>query len=70
VLIYGVTAFVLAAVAAPVGLRPRFLLLAFPLVVAFGTYLRGRAYLGAVVVSTVLLAVVTALELGSTAVFP
>jgi hypothetical protein len=70
VLIYGVTAFVLAAVAAPVGLRPRFLLLAFPLVVAFGTYFRGRAFIWAVAVSTLLLAVVTALELGSTAVFP
>lgn len=70
VLIYGLAAFGLAAVAAPVGLRPRFLMLAFPLVVAFGTYFRGRAYIWAVAVSSLLLAVVTVLELASTAVFP
>jgi Mannosyltransferase (PIG-V) len=70
VLIYGLAAFVMAAVAAPVGLRPRFLMLAFPLVVAFGTYFRGRAFVWAVAVSAVLLAVVTAVELASTAVFP
>jgi hypothetical protein len=70
VLIYGLGAFAMAAVAAPVGLRPRFLMLAFPLVVAFGTYFRGRAFTWAVAVSTVLLAVVTVLELASAAVFP
>jgi hypothetical protein len=70
VLIYGLVAFALAAVAAPVGLRPRFLMLAFPIVVAFGTYFRGRAYLWAVAVTALLLAVVTTLELASTAVFP
>ena len=46
VLIYGLAAAFLAAIAAPVGLRPRFIMLAFPLVVAYGTRLRGRAYAG------------------------
>jgi hypothetical protein len=70
VLIYGLTAACLAAVSSPVGLRPRFIMLAFPLVVAYGTRLRGRAYVGAVVVSAVLLTAVTVVELASTAVFP
>jgi hypothetical protein len=70
VLIYGLTAACLAAVSSPVGLRPRFIMLAFPLVVAYGTRLRGRAYIGAVVVSVVLLAAMTVIELASTAVFP
>jgi hypothetical protein len=70
VLIYGLAAAALAAVSAPVGLRPRFVMLAFPLVLAYGTRLRGRAYIAAVVVSTVLLAVMTVLEVGTTAVFP
>ncbi len=70
VLIYGLTAAGLAAVASPVGLRPRFIMLAFPLVVAYGTRLRGRAYVGAVVASAVLLAAMTTIELASTAVFP
>jgi hypothetical protein len=70
VLIYGLTAAALAAVSSPVGLRPRFIMLAFPLVVAYGTRLRGRAYVGAVVVSAALLATMTVIELASTAVFP
>jgi hypothetical protein len=70
VLIYGLTAALLAAVSSPVGLRPRFIMLAFPLVVAYGTRLRGRAYIGAVVVSAVLLTAMTIIELASTAVFP
>ncbi len=70
VLIYGLAAAGLAAVSSPVGLRPRFIMLAFPLVVAYGTRLRGRAYVGAVVVSAVLLAGMTVVELASTAVFP
>ncbi len=70
VLIYGLAAALMAAVAAPVGLRPRFIMLAFPLVVAYGTRLRGRAYAGAVIVSTLLLIAMSALELASTAVFP
>jgi hypothetical protein len=40
------------------------------LVVAYGTRLRGRAYVGAVVASAVLLAAMTTIELASTAVFP
>jgi len=70
VLIYGLAAALMAAVASPVGLRPRFIMLAFPLVLAYGTRLRGRVYIGAVVLSALLLTAVTVLELGSTAVFP
>ncbi len=70
VLIYGLAAVVIAAVSSPVGLRPRFVMLAFPLVLAYGTRLRGRVYSAAVVVSVLLLTAMTVLELGSTAVFP
>ena len=70
VLLYGLAAAALAAISAPVGLRPRFLMLAFPLVVAIGTRLRGRAYAGVVAVSVCLLLVMSLSTLASTAVFP
>lgn len=70
VLIYGLAAGVLGAISAPVGLRPRFIMLAFPLVVAYGTRLRGRAYAASLVVSSALLVAMTALEFVSWAVFP
>lgn len=70
VLTYGLLAAALAAVAAPVGLRPRFVMLAFPLVVAVGTRLHGRAYRWVVALSACLLVAMTALELASSAVFP
>jgi Mannosyltransferase (PIG-V) len=70
VLLYGLAAAALAAISAPVGLRPRFLLLAFPLVVAIGTRLRGRAYAGVVALSVCLLLVMSLSTLASTAVFP
>ena len=60
----------LAAVSAPVGLRPRFIMLAFPLVIAFGTRLRGRPYTWAMVVSVAFLLVMTLTTLASSAVFP
>ena len=70
VLIYGLAAAVLAATASPVGLRPRFVMLAFPLILAYGTRLRGRAYTGALLASAVLLVAMSWLEFGSWAVFP
>ncbi len=70
VLLYGLVAVAMAAISAPVGLRPRFLMLAFPLVVAMGTRLRGRAYGWTVAASVCLLAVMTLSTLASTAVFP
>jgi hypothetical protein len=70
VLIYGLAAGLLGAISEPVGLRPRFVMLAFPLVVAYGTRLRGRAYAAALVISATLLVAVTALEFASWAVFP
>jgi hypothetical protein len=70
VLLYGLVAAAIAAGSAPIGLRPRFLMLAFPLIVAVGTRLRGRAYGWTVAVSVCLLVVMTLSELASTAVFP
>jgi len=70
VLLYGLAAAAMAAGSAPIGLRPRFLMLAFPLIVGVGTRLRGRAYGWTVAASVCLLVVMTLSELASTAVFP
>ena len=70
VLSYGVTSLVLAAISAPVGLRPRFLMLAFPIVIALATRYRGRTHRWLVGISAVLLLGVSVLELASRAVFP
>jgi len=70
VLLYGVCALGAAAVSQPVGLRPRFLMLAFPIVVALGTRYEGRVHRWLVAVSAVLLVGFTVLELASRAVFP
>ncbi len=70
VLLYGLVAAGMAAISAPVGLRPRFLMLAFPLIIAVGTRLRGRAYGWTVAVSACFLAIMTLSTLASTAVFP
>jgi len=70
ILVYGISAAVLAAVSEPVGLRPRLLFVAFPLVMAIGIWLRGRVYAGVVSISIALLIALTAYEVCSYAVFP
>jgi len=70
VLLYGLCAAGAAAISQPVGLRPRFLMLAFPMVVAVGTRYGGWTHRVLVAVSVVLLVLFTILEVGSTAVFP
>ena len=70
VLSYGVTAVLLFALTTPVGLRPRFLMLAFPISVGFATRFHGWRYRAIVVVFAVLLCLMTFEELSSYAVFP
>jgi hypothetical protein len=70
ILLYGLIAASISLVTAPVGLRPRFILLAFPLVLAIGTRLRGRSYGLALVLSTGLLVTLTIYTVSSYAVFP
>ena len=70
VLAYGLSAVVLFAVSSPVGLRPRFLMLAFPLTIAAGTRWEGAKFRVAVAVSVVGLALMTIETLTSWAVFP
>jgi hypothetical protein len=70
VLLYGLVAAGMAFVSAPVGLRPRFMFLAFPLIIAVATRLRGRAYVWLLTTSMVLLVFATAYEVSSWAVFP
>jgi hypothetical protein len=70
VLLYGLCAAGAAAVSLPVGLRPRFVMLAFPMVMAAGTRYTGWTFRILVGVSVILLALMTVLETGSQAVFP
>jgi hypothetical protein len=70
VVLYGLAAAVLGMISAPIGLRPRFIFLAFPLIIAVATWLRPRAFVWAVWVSAVLLAAMTAFEVSSYRIFP
>ena len=70
VLAYGVSAAVLFAISSPVGLRPRFLMLAFPLTIAAGTRWEGAKFRAALAVSIVGLTLMTVETLTSWAVFP
>ncbi len=57
-------------ISAPIGLRPRFIFLAFPLIIAVGTRLRGRAYVALLSVSAALLIGFTVFEVASWRIFP
>jgi hypothetical protein len=70
VLLYGFGAVAAAAVSQPVGLRPRFWMLAFPMIIAVGTRYEGRTHRVLVAVSAALLVAVSVLEFSSWAVFP
>lgn len=70
VLAYGVSAVVLFAISSPVGLRPRFLMLAFPLTIAAATRWEGTKFRLALVISLLGLALMTVETLTSWAVFP
>jgi len=70
VLLYGLCSAGAAAVSLPVGLRPRFLMLAFPMVIAAGTRYSGWTHRILVGLSVILLALMTLLETSSQAVFP
>jgi hypothetical protein len=70
VLVYGVTSVVLALVSSPVSLRPRFILIAFPVVVAWALRFEGRGFKILVGISLVALAALTAFEFYSWAIFP
>ena len=68
--LYGLSAAALGMISAPIGLRPRFIFLAFPLIIAVGTRLRGRAYVTVASVSAAFLIGFTALEVASWRIFP
>ncbi len=69
-LLYGLSVAAVAILTRPIGPRPRFLMVAFPLVVAVATRLKGRPYIAVVSVSSVLLVGLTAYSVLSNAVFP
>ena len=68
--LYGITVAALALLTAPVGLRPRFVLDAFPLVAAIGVHLRGRWFWVVAALSAVVLVALTIYSVDSFAVFP
>ncbi len=68
--VYAVTAFILFAISAPVGLRPRFVMLAFPITMAVATRWSGRTYRVIVALSAVALLLMSFETLASWAVFP
>lgn len=69
-LLYGLAAAAFALCSAPVGLRPRFIFVAFPLVLAVGARLHGRVYVGVVILSAGLLAGIAMFSAATFAIFP
>jgi len=69
-LLYGLAVSAAAMLTAPVGLRPRLVLDAFPLVAAIGVHLRGRWFQAAVIASMVGLVALTVYSVDTFAVFP
>jgi hypothetical protein len=69
-LVYGLGAAALALLTTSVGSRPRFILLAFPLVLGLATRLHGRAFAAVAGASTVLLVTMTVYSLSTWAIFP
>jgi hypothetical protein len=70
VIVYGLGVLAMALASDHVGARPRFLLAAFPLVLAVGVRLRGRLYTAALGTSAAGLAVFSFLVFGTRAVTP
>ncbi|HUX03760.1 MAG TPA: mannosyltransferase family protein [Acidimicrobiales bacterium] len=70
VLAYGISAVVMFAVSAPVGLRPRFVMLAFPIIIAAATRWTGWRYRLVLTASALVLALMSFETLSSYAVFP
>jgi hypothetical protein len=70
VLTYATSAIALFAISAPVGLRPRFVMLAFPLAIAAATRWSGWRFKLLMAVSSIILLLMTVETLTSFAVFP
>lgn len=70
VLVYGISALFFSAISSPVGLRPRFIMIGFPIAIAAATRWSGRRYALVVAASFALLLLMTYEELTSFAVFP
>ena len=70
VLAYATSAVLIFAISAPVGLRPRFTLIAFPLLAGVAARFEGRAFRRILIVSGILLVVNAAELIGSWAIFP
>jgi Mannosyltransferase (PIG-V) len=68
--LYALSAVVLFAISAPVGLRPRFIMLVFPFVIAAAMRWRGRAFVVVASLSALGLALMSVETLHSWAIFP
>ncbi len=69
-LLYGLSAALISLVSEPVGLRPRFVFLAFPLILAVGVWLHGRALVLTASVSAGLLFALTLYSVTWYSLFP
>lgn len=70
VFLYGLGALIAAAISAPVGLRPRFLMLAFPIIIGFATRYSGWKYRTILIIEVLALIFMINLTFDSFAVFP
>ncbi len=68
--VYAFAAAAVFAISAPVGLRPRFVMLVFPIVMSVATRYRGRAFAWIASLSGLGLALMTVESLHSWAIFP
>jgi hypothetical protein len=68
--LYGLGALVAAAISVPVGLRPRFLMLAFPIIIGFATRFGGWKYRTILMLEVLVLIFMINLTFDSFAVFP
>ena len=70
VLAYGCVAVTIALISSPIGLRPRFILLAFPVIVAYALRFKGRPFTILVWVNGALLIGLTAFSFFTWTIFP
>ena len=69
-LLYGLSVAAVAVLTRPIGPRPRFIMVAFPLIVVVATRLRGKPYIALLGVSTAALIALTVYSVLSYSVFP
>ena len=70
VLTYGIAAVLLAAVSQPVGLRPRFIMIAFPVLAGWAATVKGRWWIALLIVTSAVMLWLSFYEFWTWAIFP